>query len=75
MRESRYFKVFILAVALCCAASTTRAGESLVINGITEPLLDVTLTVSVPGIIRSEPYDEGAAVKKGEVVLELDKKL
>src|SRR5215469_1417730 len=75
MRESHHFKVFILAAALCCAASTTHAGEALVINGITEPLLDVTLTVSVPGIIRSEPFDEGVAVKKGQVILELDKKL
>ena len=75
MRESRYFNVFILAAALGCAASTTRAGEALVINGITEPLLDVTLTVSVPGIIRSEPFNEGVTVKKGQVVLELDKKL
>jgi RND family efflux transporter MFP subunit len=74
MLESRYFKISILAV-LCGVAFAARASEPVIINGITEPLLDVTLTVSVPGIIRSEPFNEGATVKKGEVVLELDKKL
>jgi RND family efflux transporter MFP subunit len=57
------------------AAPAGRGAEPLSIEGITEPFLDVTLTVSVPGIIRSEPFREGASVKKGDVVLELDKKL
>jgi RND family efflux transporter MFP subunit len=68
-------KILLLAVSLGCVAMAARAAEPLAINGITEPFLDVTLTVAVPGIIRSEPFSEGAAVKKGEVVLELDKKL
>src|SRR5258708_6986094 len=68
-------KSFALAALLCGVALASRAAEPLVIEGITEPLLDVTLTVSVPGIIRSEPISEGASVKKGDVVLELDKKL
>jgi RND family efflux transporter MFP subunit len=66
---------FVLGAVLCGCALASRAADSLAINGITEPFLDVTLTVSVPGIIRSEPFSEGAAVKKGDVVLELDKKL
>ena len=65
-------KIFVLACSLCGVA---RAADSLVIEGITEPFRDVTLTVAVPGIIRSEPFSEGALVKKGDVVLELDKKL
>lgn len=65
----------IFAALVCGVTVGLRAAEPLAINGITEPFLDVTLTVSVPGIIRSEPFSEGAAVKKGEVVLELDKKL
>jgi RND family efflux transporter MFP subunit len=63
------------AILWCGVALGARAAEPLVLNGITEPFLDVTLTVSVPGIIRSEPFSEGASVKKGDVVLELDKKL
>lgn len=65
----------LIAVLFWGIIPAARAAEPLAINGITEPFLDVTLTVSVPGIIRSEPIREGAAVKKGDVVLELDKKL
>ena len=72
---STRLKSLVLAALLGGAALASRAAEQLVIDGITEPFLDVTLTVSVPGIIRSEPISEGAAVKKGDVVLELDKKL
>ncbi len=45
------------------------------IYGITEPYMDVTLGASVAGIIRSELFKEGEAVKKGEVILEFDKRL
>ena len=72
---STRLKIVVLAAAFCGVALAARAVEPLAINGITEPFLDVTLTVSVPGIIRSEPFSEGAVVKKGDVVLELDKKL
>jgi len=65
-------KILVLACSLCGVA---RAADSVVIEGITEPFRDVTLMVAVPGIIRSEPFSEGALVKKGDVVLELDKKL
>jgi RND family efflux transporter MFP subunit len=68
-------KIFVPAILLGGIALAASAAEPLGIEGITEPFLDVTLTVSVPGIIRSEPFREGALVKKGEVVLELDKKL
>jgi membrane fusion protein (multidrug efflux system) len=68
-------KSLVLATLFCGLALVSRAAEPLVIDGITEPFLDVALTVSVPGIIRSEPFSEGASVKKGDVVLELDKKL
>jgi membrane fusion protein (multidrug efflux system) len=65
-------KLFIL---VCSLGGAARGADLLVIDGITEPFRDVTLTVAVPGIIRSEPFNEGATVKKGDVVLELDKKL
>lgn len=68
-------KIFGLAALLGGFALASRASEQLVIEGITEPFRDVTLTVAVPGIIRSEPFSEGATVKKGDVLLELDKKL
>ncbi|HXT13905.1 MAG TPA: efflux RND transporter periplasmic adaptor subunit [Candidatus Angelobacter sp.] len=71
----RHLKVFLFVALLCGVAACARAAEPLIIDGITEPFRDVTLTVSVPGIIRSEPIVEGASVKKGEVLVELDKKL
>jgi len=71
----RRLKIPVLVAALCGVAVLTRAADPLAISGITEPFLDVTLTVAVPGIIRSEPFSEGAAVKKGAVLVELDKKL
>jgi len=61
-----------LLAALCLPA---RAAETKKISGITEPFMDVNLGASVAGIIRTEFFKEGDAVKKGDVILELDKRL
>ena len=45
------------------------------IEGITEPFLDVTLSASVAGIITAQKFREGDFVKEGDVILELDRKL
>src|SRR5947207_8319700 len=42
---------------------------------ITEPVLDVTLSAPVPGIITARKSREGDFVQEGAVILELDKKL
>jgi RND family efflux transporter MFP subunit len=52
-----------------------RAADSTAITGITEPFMDVTLGASVAGIIHTEFFKEGDLVKKGDVILELDKRL
>ncbi len=57
------------------AFSTLPSHAALVLNGITEPFLDVTLTAPVSGIIREKHFKEGELVKQGDVILELDKKL
>ena len=44
-------------------------------SGITEPCQDVSLGFADAGIIHVEFFKEGDAVKKGEVILELDKNL
>jgi RND family efflux transporter MFP subunit len=64
----------LLAIALFIVLPS-HAADPLTINGITEPFLDVTLSVSVAGIISTEYFKEGEPVKKGDVILELDKKL
>ena len=43
--------------------------------GITEPILDVTLSTSVPGILAARKFKEGDFIQEGQVLLELDKRL
>jgi len=44
-------------------------------SGITEPVLDVTLSTPVPGIVSIRKFKEGDLIKEGEILLELDKRL
>lgn len=66
----KFFAIFLLSVV--CSAS---AAETKWVNGITEPFMDVELGASVAGIIHSELFKEGDLVKKGDVIVELDKRL
>ncbi len=49
--------------------------EKISISGITESIRDVNLSLSVTGTVSSIFYKEGSYVKKGRVILELDKRL
>jgi RND family efflux transporter MFP subunit len=51
------------------------ASDPGVVIGITEPVLDVTLSASVPGIVTARKFKEGDFVKEGETIIELDKRL
>ncbi|MGN6553941.1 MAG: efflux RND transporter periplasmic adaptor subunit [Verrucomicrobiota bacterium] len=69
-----------IVLSLAClgflaVATAGAAAETVSVSGITEPFMDVTLGASVAGIIRVEHFQEGDAVKKGDVLLELDKQL
>ncbi len=66
-------KIFALfaSLALCSAG----AADLKLVNGITEPFMDVELGASVAGIVHGELFKEGDTVKKGEVIVELDKQL
>jgi len=66
---------FLIIALLALQPLRGRASDSPYVEGITEPFLDVTLSASVAGIITSEKFREGDAVKEGDVILELDKKL
>jgi RND family efflux transporter MFP subunit len=56
--------------------SSPAAGlEQLSVSGITEPIHDVTFSASVAGTIATIFFEEGAHVKKNELILELDKRL
>jgi len=49
--------------------------EKITISGITEPIHDVTISASVSGTVAAVNFKEGAAVKKGDIIMELDKQL
>lgn len=63
-----------LFVALSLPAALP-AAEVPPAEGITEPFLDVILSSSVPGLIATRRFQEGEFVEKGEVIIELDKRL
>lgn len=63
-------------VALLALTLPTFAAENTTwVSGITEAVDDATLSSSVLGIIRSRPFQEGARVNKGDVILALDNRL
>ena len=70
-------RTIVIAAAALLFGQSARAGEPVekTVDGITEPLLDVTLSSSVAGIINTAFFKEGDSVKQGEVILELDKQL
>jgi len=49
--------------------------ERIAVSGITEPIHDVTISASVAGTVSTVNFNEGAAVKKGDIIIELDKQL
>ncbi len=51
------------------------AQERLSFSCITEPIKDVELSMSVEGRIAAIFFEEGARIKKGQVILKLDKRL
>ncbi|MEW6160474.1 MAG: efflux RND transporter periplasmic adaptor subunit [Verrucomicrobiota bacterium] len=63
----------LVAWLVCCAAGA-RAAEAVWAQGITEPLNDVTMSSPIIGIVGARPFEEGDLVKKGQVVLELEKR-
>lgn len=74
-------KVFFLFNIVCVlffsplAAAVVQAAETLSLSGITEPIMDVTLSATTGGTIAAIFVKEGAVVSKGAVILEMDKKL
>lgn len=69
-------RLFTTAAAALALAFTTAAAENTTwVSGITEAVDDATLSSSVIGIVRSRPFQEGAKVNKGDVILGLDNRL
>lgn len=72
------YAMLLLFGGICPAAenaAVSGTAGAVVVSGLTEPFLDVTLSSPVSGILRVELFKEGEWVNKGDVILELDKKL
>lgn len=66
----------VFATVILCNLSAVNgvfAEQSPPISGITEPVSDVTLSLSVPGIVSRIVLKEGDSVRKGQLILHLDK--
>jgi RND family efflux transporter MFP subunit len=67
-------------LAGCCAAlmslsTQAQAPAGTWVPGITEPINDVALGCSFPGILAHRFFKEGDLIKKGEAIMDLDKRL
>lgn len=63
--------------ALICSASLAGASHAAThsATGITESILDATLSSPVPGVLAQRRFKEGDTVKLGDVLIELDRRL
>src|SRR5579871_2626681 len=71
-------KIVAIVAALGAAlvsSKTLAADKTTVAPGITEPILDVTLSANVPGTVAVHHFKEGESVKKGDPVISLDQRL
>ena len=72
-RSSIRVVVGLLWVVALCAAWVGPASAQLVISGITRARLDLKLSLPVAGRVEQLAVKEGDRVKKGDVILSLDK--
>jgi len=73
LRLTTQFKWLFAALYLGCVPLHQAQQFSAV--GITEPVLDATLSSAVAGIVKQRHFGEGEAVTKGDVLIELDRRL
>ncbi len=67
--------IFVALLFLAMDASLLMGQEKVSISGVTEAIKDVTLSLSVAGTVSSIFVKEGSTDKRGQIILELDKKL
>lgn len=67
--------LIMVVITMILEPSVAFGQQQLSIAGITEPIEDITLNAIVEGTIAKLHFKEGAAVKKGQTILELDKRL
>jgi RND family efflux transporter MFP subunit len=74
-KQAILITLFASLSVLAWKAPLLHGEEQLALSGITEPIKDVTLSLSVGGTISRISFREGANVRKGQTILELDNKL
>ena len=70
----KHFGRVLLAVLCGFGGGNLQAG-TIAVTGITEPIADVVLSASVPGIVSAWKFKEGEFIKANDVIVELDNKL
>ena len=74
MNKSRLLRWAASAVLALASLAAARA-EGSGYPGITEPVVDVALSLPVAGIVTARQHKEGDFVRAGDVILELDERL
>lgn len=67
--------VVLVSLLVVFCLSSAMAQDVIGISGITEPIHDVHLSLPTTGMVNKIFYNEGDFVKKGTVILSLDKQL
>jgi RND family efflux transporter MFP subunit len=77
-RQRLLLRSLMLLAAVCAAVfwhgPGAEAESSFPVAGITEPISDVTMSLSVPGIVSVISVKEGERVRQGQQILHLDKR-
>lgn len=66
---------WLVGAAVLLHSVRSLAADASWVTGITEPVKDVTLAFPIVGVVGARPLEEGATVRKNQVVIELDKQL
>ncbi|MCX8107694.1 MAG: efflux RND transporter periplasmic adaptor subunit [Verrucomicrobiae bacterium] len=61
--------------AVLLGLCTGAAADPVWVDAITEPIKDITMAFPVIGVVAARHLEEGAPVKQGQLVIELDKRL
>ncbi|MBM3822157.1 MAG: efflux RND transporter periplasmic adaptor subunit [Verrucomicrobia bacterium] len=71
-REAVWWRVVLLLVVIAAGSAWAAAHSA---TGITESILDATLSSPVPGVLALRKVKEGDKVRQGDVLVELDRRL
>jgi hypothetical protein len=74
-RLLRSTALWLVTTATLLYSVTSLGAEANWVSGVTEPVKDVTLAFPIVGVVGARPLEEGSTVRKGQVVIELDKQL